>query len=156
MSPPVHFDRRRAAAKRDARGLGVFDEGICLRLLADQPLGRLGFTASALPVIFPINFFLDDRTVYFRSEIGQKTTAADHYSVACLEVDEYNGLDHSGWSVLATGRLSLPPPDRADAFDRLPVRPWAIIGPSRLIQMSVELISGRFTDLGRSHARDVR
>jgi len=65
-----------------------------------QPVGRLGFNASSLPVIFPINFLLDDRTVYFRSEIGQKTTAANRHSVACLEVDQYDGLNHSGWSVL--------------------------------------------------------
>lgn len=90
-----------------------------------------------------MNYLLHDHTIVFRSEDGDKTRAAELGSVACLEIDHFDLFEHSGWSVLATGRLSIAPTDRAAAYDRLPVVPWAPQQSSRFVELSVELVSGR-------------
>jgi nitroimidazol reductase NimA-like FMN-containing flavoprotein (pyridoxamine 5'-phosphate oxidase superfamily) len=134
---------------RDDHGLGLLGEDECLRLLAGQHVGRLGFSAGGLPVVHPVNYFLDDRTIVFRSESGQKVEAARHDSVACLEIDHFDGLDHSGWSVLATGRLSLATSAQAERLARLPVAAWAFATPDWFVELPIELLSGRAVTPGR-------
>ena len=134
------------ATDHDRHGVGMLDEETCLRLLGTQPVGRLGFSAGALPVIFPVNYFLADDTIVFRSEDGEKTRAADTHVVACLEIDQVGGFEHSGWSVLATGRLRLAAPERMKALRRLPLAPWAIHGANQFVEMPIELVSGRVVD----------
>lgn len=141
--PPGSWAHPVALDGSDEHGLGYIDEDTCLRLLAEERVGRLGLSAGSLPVILPVNYVLRDRTIVFRSEEGDKTRAAAHGSVACLEIDRVDRFEHSGWSVLATGRLSLVPPDLTDEYERLPVAPWALKGPSRFIELSIELLSGR-------------
>lgn len=131
------------AVGRDAHGLGMLDDDSCFGLLAGHPVGRLGFSAGGLPVIFPVNFVLDGHTIVFCSEAGEKFRAAQQRAVACLEIDHFDGLGHSGWSVLATGRLAVASPDRHEALADLPLAPWALTGTSRFVEMPVELISGR-------------
>lgn len=128
----------------DAHGLGILDEARCLDLLGGEPVGRLGFSAGSLPVIFPVNYLLVDRTVVFRSEDGAKIRAASQGSVACLEVDHFESLEHAGWSVLATGRLGLVPPGRVGPLDRMPLTPWGLTEANQFVELPIELISGRF------------
>jgi hypothetical protein len=127
----------------DVHGLGIIDEATCLRLLRDEHIGRLGLSVGSLPVILPVNFVVDGMTILFRSEDGEKTRAASLGSVACLEVDRIDPFEHDGWSVMATGRLALVPPERVDAYERFPIVPWALGNESRLIELGIELLSGR-------------
>lgn len=130
---------------RDPHDLGVLDEFTCLRLLGSSPIGRLGFSARGLPVIFPVNYFLDGRTIIFRSEAGEKTRAAAHRDVACLEIDQFDAFEHSGWSVLVTGRLGLVGPEREEALRRLPLTPW-VLGADHFVELPIDLMSGRVTE----------
>ncbi len=132
----------------DAHHLGVLDEETCWRLLGQASIGRLGFSAGGLPVIFPLNCFLDHRTVVFRSEDGAKVRAAEQHAVACLEIDEFDSFAHSGWSVLATGRLEIASPDRLAHLAALPLTPWAISGAATFVELAVELLSGRVVQRG--------
>jgi len=127
----------------DEHGLRYIPEPTCLHLIGQERIGRLGLSVGSLPVILPVNYVLQGRTIVFRSEEGEKTRAAEQSTVACLEVDQFDRFEHSGWSVLATGRLTIAPPDRAEAYERLPVVPWALRKESRFIELSIELLSGR-------------
>lgn len=49
----------------------------CYRLLASQQIGRLGVMGEHYPLIFPVNYALDDGVVVFRTNPGLKLTAAD-------------------------------------------------------------------------------
>jgi nitroimidazol reductase NimA-like FMN-containing flavoprotein (pyridoxamine 5'-phosphate oxidase superfamily) len=138
-----HWSRPPTATDRDRHDLGVLDRATCLRLLGSEPVGRLGFSAGSLPVIHPVNYLLHGDAIVFRSEDGEKVRAAEQAVVACLEIDRYDRLGHTGWSVLATGRLSLVPADRTEALRRLPLAPWAIHGADRFVELSLELVSGR-------------
>jgi len=121
----------------------ILDDITCLHYLSGQPVGRLGFSSGALPVVFPVNYVLEGRTIVFGSEEGEKARAARAGAVACLEIDRFDTMNHDGWSVLATGRLNVVPESRADEISRLPVAPWAIDQPLWWIELSVELLSGR-------------
>lgn len=129
----------------DPHRLGVLDEATCLRLLGTSPVGRLGFSSHGLPVIFPVNYFLHDRTIVFCSEMGEKTRAASHHDVACLEIDQFDAFDHSGWSVLVTGRLSMVDPEHEVLLRRLPLTPW-VHGADHFIELPIDLITGRVTE----------
>jgi hypothetical protein len=127
----------------DRHGLRVLDEVTCFDLLGGMSIGRLGFSADALPVIFPVNFVLDGRTVVMRSEDGQKVEAARKRSVACFEVDWFDPFSHIGWSVLATGRLALVEPERAAQLQSLHLAPWALERAECFVELPVEVVSGR-------------
>ena len=121
----------------------MLDESTCLRLLGEESIGRLGFSAQALPVIFPVNFQLDGRSIIFGSEDGDKLRAAQARSVACFEVDWFDPMSHDGWSVLATGRLNTIVDEAADGLRSAPLAHWAIDGDLQLIELAIELLSGR-------------
>jgi len=127
----------------DGHGLGLIDDETCFGLLGGSPVGRLGFSSGSLPVIFPVNYLLVDRTIVFCSEEGVKLRAAEQRAVACLQIDHFETFGHSGWSVMATGRLELAPPEHLDEFARLPLAPWGLTGAHRYVELPVELISGR-------------
>ena len=122
----------------------ILEEDECLRLLACEPVGRVALTSAALPVVLPVNFVMIDRTIVFASDPGLKLQAARAGQIACLEIDGYDVLDHSGWSVLATGRLSeITDAAKLQAARTLPLSPWALSAPEHYVELSVELLSGR-------------
>ena len=111
-----------------ATSLEVLDEAECLRLLRREPVGRLGLTASALPVVLPVNFVVDESKLLFATDPGLKLDAAHAGDVACLEIDGYDRWTHTGWSVLATGRLAeITDPARVAKAERLPLQSWAVL-----------------------------
>lgn len=130
-------------AGQDRHGLGILDEATCMRLIEHERIGRLGVTDSNGPLILPINYLLHDGRIVFRSADGAKARAAAQGAVGCLEVDRFDRFEHTGWSVLATGRLSVVSPEYSDAYERLPVVPWAVHGESRFYELSIERVSGR-------------
>jgi len=121
----------------------ALDEATCLRLLAGRPIGRLGFSSQALPVVIPVNFVLRERTIVFGSGEGEEAQAARERAVACLQVDQFDEQGVDGWSVLATGRLGVMPPERQPEGDALPRVPWTLDPPVLLLELLVELVSGR-------------
>ena len=122
----------------------VLDEDECMRLLEREPIGRVALTAAALPVVLPVNFVAVDDTIVFASDPGLKLQAARAGQIACLEVDGHDVVDHSGWSVLATGRLSeITDEVKLAAARRLPLSPWALDDPEHFVELSIELLSGR-------------
>lgn len=141
--PRHHWSGPPTSSTVDRHGIGVLDESTCFRLLGEESVGRLGFSAQALPVIFPVNFLLDGRTIYFSSEPGDKVRAAHEGSVACFEIDWFDALSHDGWSVLATGRLGVIDGERAIGLENSRLAHWAFDGSRQLLELPIELMSGR-------------
>ena len=91
------------AMEVDRNGLEVLDRDQCLNLLATATIGRVGLTSGALPTILPVNFRLDDDRILIRSGEGAKMDAALQDTVVAFEVDDFDPMNHSGWSVVVTG-----------------------------------------------------
>lgn len=124
--------------------LEVLDDAECVELLRHEPVGRLAFSSGALPVVLPVNFVMVDHTIVFSSDPGLKLHAARTGTVACLEVDGFDRFSHSGWSVLATGRMrEIVDADRLEQARQLPLSPWAVSRPSHFVELPIELLSGR-------------
>ena len=89
-------------------GLELLDWDECLALLGQCSLGRLAVVIDDQPLIFPVNFALDNDAVVFRNDPGTKVYGARNRPVA-FECDGTDAMYHTGWSVLVTSlmRVSL-------------------------------------------------
>jgi nitroimidazol reductase NimA-like FMN-containing flavoprotein (pyridoxamine 5'-phosphate oxidase superfamily) len=125
-------------------GLEAIGHHDCLSLLGSASIGRLGFTSRLLPVVMPVNFVLDGETAIICTESGSVLSAAIAHDVACLEIDDHDSVNHEGWSVLATGRLSeVDGPDELERVRHLPLVPWRPMRAPHYVRLPLELLSGR-------------
>lgn len=130
----------------DARtGVEWLDRDECLRLLAAEEVGRLAVVDRGAPVVFPVNYALDDETVVFRTDEGTKLGAAGR-APACFEVDRFDRRRRTGWSVVVAGRL-----EEVTAYDTatlervraLAVDPWAGGAKAHWLRLAPGRITGR-------------
>ena len=113
-------------ANLDWSGLVVMDLDECLQRLRSEPVGRLGLVDRGEPVILPVNYALDGRSVVFRTAHGSKLAAAIMQAPVCFEVDGWDTMDHSGWSVLVKGIADeVLDDDEIARLAELPTRPWS-------------------------------
>ena len=124
-------------------GLETLDPDECLRLVRGCALGRLAVVVDGVPLVFPVNFALDGTAVVLRTDEGTKLFGARHGLVA-FECDEIEGMSHTGWSVIITGRAEQIR-EAADVarLARLPLGPWCP-GPKPVwLRLRPQTISGR-------------
>jgi nucleotide-binding universal stress UspA family protein len=125
--------------------LDEISEEECLALLAGQQVGRLAVVANGQPLVFPVNYILDGRTVAFRTDPGTKLDWAAPGRVA-FEVDGIDLVRHEGWSVLVQGAGKDITDDVAEWSKRLrtaPLAPWASGEKGRWLAISSPQLSGR-------------
>lgn len=127
----------------DRNGLEVLDTTECLRLLAGSSMGRIGISSGALPVILPVNYHLHGERILIRTGAGTKLDAATRNTVVAFEVDDFDTLYHSGWSVMVTGESHEVTGDELEALADVPLTRWAPHGDGHVVAISTELISGR-------------
>ncbi|HUF32427.1 MAG TPA: pyridoxamine 5'-phosphate oxidase family protein [Acidimicrobiales bacterium] len=128
----------------DRNSLTVLERDECLRLLAGARLGRIGLTSGALPVVLPVNFFLDVDRILVRTGYGTKLEAASRNTVVAFEVDDFDPFDHSGWSVVVTGMARvIDDPAELEDLATTPIPRWAPGDDERIIAISTEMVTGR-------------
>jgi nitroimidazol reductase NimA-like FMN-containing flavoprotein (pyridoxamine 5'-phosphate oxidase superfamily) len=134
----------------DRNGLEVLSRDDCLRLLALATLGRIGFTSGALPTVLPVSFHFDGARTLVRTGRGSRLDAAlQNLAVVAFEVDEFDPIHHSGWSVAVTGvATEVIDPTELDRARCEPVSHWTPAGDEALIAISTEFVSGRRTTTG--------
>lgn len=127
----------------DSNGLEVLDRDDCLRLLASSSLGRVGVTSGALPTVLPVNFRLRDDEVLIRTSTGSKLDAAIRGAVVAFEVDDFDPLEHSGWSVVVTGVARELTDDEVASLGGVPLIRWVPVEGEHVVGISTEMVSGR-------------
>lgn len=124
-------------------GLVELTDHECYVHLAAAHLGRVAMLIDGHPMIFPVHFVLLGRDPIFRTETGAKLTAAAGGGSMCLEVDESDPEDHTGWSVVVTGPADvLSDPDDLRAAEALPLRPWVGRG-DEFVRVRSSTVTGR-------------
>ena len=121
------------------------DRDECLRLLGTDTIGRLAVVVGRTPTILPVNYALDGDAIIIRSDPGTKVDYGRRGPVA-VEIDAFDRDDHTGWSVVVTGRLEEPPPYSAGAqrhIRSVPVEPWAGGDKAQWLRIVPSRISGR-------------
>jgi nitroimidazol reductase NimA-like FMN-containing flavoprotein (pyridoxamine 5'-phosphate oxidase superfamily) len=129
----------------------------CFRLLQTAQVGRLALTQQALPVVIPVNFALDRRTVVIRTGPGSILTAAQPPGVVvAFEVDELDRETYSGWSVLVTGTMrEVTDASEVVRLSQLALLPWVGGERRHFVRVTPGLISGRRIQPRASQPRDV-
>ncbi len=74
----------------------------CWALATTQTMGRLGFLRDGLLNIFPVNYFVLDDHVYFRTS-ADGTIATGHLDHAAFQIDQVNKTSSDGWTILFNG-----------------------------------------------------
>ena len=122
----------------------VIDRRECLELLAGEVVGRVGIIEGTGPLVLPVNYGLHRDEVVFRTGPGSKL-AASRRSQACFEIDGFDRVDRSGWSVVVRGRL-----EEVTVFDRGLLdevehlaEPWIGSGRPNIVRLIPSIISGR-------------
>jgi hypothetical protein len=135
--------------------LEVLTVGECLRLLAQEPVGRVVFTDAALPAALPVNFVLVEDGVVFRTQAGGALDRAVRGAVVAFEADSYDARQRTGWTVLVVGRAEeVTDPSLRRAVDDRGLRPWATGHRGRMIKIRSDRVTGRRVGPARSTRED--
>ena len=114
-----------------------------MRLLESAPIGRVGVSIGALPVILPVNFAVVDGDIVIRTSAGTKLDAAALNLVVAFEVDGFDAVWHSGWSVLVQGiGEEVTDPDELQRLRQVRLAPWTEV-TGHFVRISTQILSGR-------------
>ncbi len=128
----------------DLDGLEMLSEDECRRLIALEHLGRVGVSVGALPAIFPVNYIVAGDEILFFTAEGTKLQAATVNAIVVLEVDHFNAINRTGWSVMVVGQAR----EQTEAAAvrgamAAGLEPWASGDRSHLVALTTEMVSGR-------------
>ncbi|MEU9127182.1 pyridoxamine 5'-phosphate oxidase family protein [Kitasatospora sp. NPDC048540] len=119
-------------------------EAECRRLLGTVPVGRVVYTAHALPAALPVVFEVaaDGRLMLALCEGSPASRALDG-TVAAFQADALDPAARTGWSVLVRGRAEVVrDPVRHGALRAGGLAPWADGGAPVYVALAPELVSG--------------
>jgi uncharacterized protein len=128
----------------DRNGLEVLERAACLQLLSSATLGRVALSCGAIPTILPVNYWFDGARILILTSDGSKLDAAIRSSVVAFEVDDFDALQRSGWSVVVVGMSSMvTDPDELAELADAPLTRWAPHGNRHVVAISADMVSGR-------------
>ena len=124
--------------------LDAISDDECRDLLAGAQVGRVVLSIDALPAAFPVNYWLVDDSIVFRTAPGTKLTAALSHTVVGFEIDEIDPANSSGWSVLVVGTSNVvSDPAEISRLDRADLQSWAPVPAPHYVKIDIQRISGR-------------
>jgi uncharacterized protein len=123
-------------------GRTALSEAECFALLATVPVGRIVYTARALPAVLPVNFVLDDGDVTIHTGSDATLAAAIRNAVVAFQADEFDPVTLAGWSVTITGtaRLVLDPAEVKRL--RTILQPWVRVTHGHYVRIRPGRLSG--------------
>jgi len=122
----------------------VLDREECIGSLQRSAIGRVVLSVGCIPVALPVNMALFEGDVVFATNEGAKLDAAIHGNVVSVEVDNFDPMYHTGWSVLVTGVAELlTDPHDIERIHRLPLQPWAPGSDLYFVRVPSTMVTGR-------------
>lgn len=108
----------------------------CLDLMGGVPVGRIGLSIDALPVILPVYFALFDDCVLFRTVAGTKLDAAIIGAVVAFQADGSELDDGTYWSAQFQG-VAVEADDYWDFSPQasVPTTPWGASRETHLVRV---------------------
>jgi uncharacterized protein len=120
----------------------VLTEEQSWELLASAQVGRLVVVVDDRPEIYPVNYAVRDRKVYFRSGEGSKLAELAVYPQVAFQVDHI--AEDNAWSVVLHGRTRiLQHFSDVQAIDALGLTPWVPTEKYNYVELAATEISGR-------------
>ncbi len=116
-----------------------------MRLLGSVALGRVVFTARALPAIRPVCHLVDGNYIIIRTASGAAITSelrAEAGTIVAYEADAIDPGEHLGWSVIVVGvARRLIDPEEAAVYRRA-LRPWVSGAKDQVIAIHADMVTG--------------
>lgn len=123
----------------------------CLRLLADEEVGRLGFVVRGRAEVLPVNYVMDGEAIVFRTGDGTKLRAASNAPVT-FEVDAIDRERRSGWSVVVRGVAhevaSLGRVELSERLAKIELAPWGGDDKPFVVRVAPIMVTGRWVGPG--------
>ncbi|MFD8703436.1 helix-turn-helix domain-containing protein [Kitasatospora sp. NPDC059648] len=116
----------------------------CWELLGTRGVGRIGLPGRAAPVVLPVNYAVDARTIVYRTSPRGAAAPAEG-SPASFQVDHIDDHRSQGWSVLILGEAHrIDDPEEERRLSALPgATPWAGGARPLWVRVSPSEIAGR-------------
>jgi nitroimidazol reductase NimA-like FMN-containing flavoprotein (pyridoxamine 5'-phosphate oxidase superfamily) len=128
----------------DPHGLIRLEDDQCWEFLGKHVLGRVGLVHLGNPMVFPVNYALDGRTVVFRTAPGTKLAMAAVGHTVAFEVDEATELFETGTSVMVHGTMrEVSDGEEWERVAGLPLRAWAPGDRDHFVKIEPKWVSGR-------------
>jgi Pyridoxamine 5'-phosphate oxidase len=116
-----------------------------MSLLGSISLGRIVFTARALPAVRPVTHLVDGDHVIIRTDHSAAITPElrNHVgTVVAYEADAIEMTEHLGWSVIVVGvARRVIDPDEAAVYRRA-LRPWVSGAKDQVIAIHADMVTG--------------
>ena len=80
----------------------------CWQLLATASVGRLALSVRALPVILPVQYYLDGRSLLVCLGHHQIPERSLNQTIIAFAADAIDPATRSGWSVQVQGQSAIP------------------------------------------------
>lgn len=116
-----------------------------MRLLSSVSLGRIVFTARALPAIRPVNHVVDGDNIIIRADGGASIVSelkSEPGSVVAYEADSIDAAERLGWSVIVVGVAHRVIDPDEEAMYRRELRPWIHGARDQVIAIHAEMVTG--------------
>lgn len=130
----------------DPGGLDEIGVAECWQLLSTQAVGRVAVIVGHYPLVFPVNYALDDKAILYQTGTGTKLQSI-HRSNVTFEVDSIDLVHRSGWSVMVKGVAQELNVDRNRATvtraELEGATPWAPGDRHHFIRILADEITGR-------------
>jgi hypothetical protein len=129
----------------EPRRLEDLDPRESMRLLGSVPLGRIVFTARALPAVCPASHLAEDDHVIVRADGGVAITSAlsaETGTVVAYQADAIDPANHVGWSVTVVGVAHRVADSATAATFRQALPHWADDGNDQIISISPGMVTG--------------
>jgi hypothetical protein len=129
----------------DQRKLEELSRQESMRLLGSVSLGRIVFTARALPAIRPVSHLVDGDRIIIRTDGGAAIVSeirADAGTVVAYEADAFDMAERIGWSVIVVGVAHrVTDPGEAAAYRRA-LRSWVAGPKDQVIAIQADMVTG--------------
>ena len=125
----------------DHSGLEVLTYEECVERLEHSQVGRIAFLSDGEVQIFPVNYRWHDGAIVFRTAPGTKLDAAFFKKIASFEIDGWDSVFQTGWSVVAKGLVKEIDP--TEEMESLGLRPWAGPGRDDWVRIRPDEVTGR-------------
>jgi len=116
----------------------------CLALLAGGSIGRVAVTTPEGPHIVPVNYAVFEDSVVVRTSAYSLLGTYGRDAVLALEIDDFEPVSRSGWSVVVRGRCSVESDPRTiRSLREAAAAPWAGGTRNLYLRMRIDQVSGR-------------
>lgn len=124
------------------------DRDTCLRLLERHHVGRIAVNGEEGPLVVPVNYVVDGRTVVIRSDLGVALEVTGEHDRGAFEIDGIDEGRRLGWSVLVRGRLrEITAEGELEQLRELPVGPSVGGAGAHFLRLDAATITGRRVEL---------